>query len=258
MEHYGHSPLTLENNVFSDITFESFYGVNIEKIGSNAFRKTANNITTFNCRDCFLQHQSPKYDFRTIFSEMNQLYALDLGLNVTEIPTGTFGTSKNKANLNQIRIESKGLTIKSGAFQNLKNLQQIHLYHTEISKIEKEAFKFINTNNLLTIDVSACPLTNQSFQNGSFDGMLRSLINFNSVKISNLPEEAFKSFLENGNSIHLSNGFYGLINCEDCKNYWLIEQKKDDQVYNVHCYHDVRKTLFDEETKSKLSQKCKS
>lgn len=257
MEHHGHSPFTLEDDFFSDITFESFYGANIQKIGSNVFSKSANKITTFNCFDCSLQHQSPKYDFKTIFSQMNQLYTLELGLNVTEIPTGTFGTSVNKTDFNRIRIESKGLTIKSGAFQNLKNLQSIRFYHTKIDQIQKEAFKFINTNNLLTVHFTACTLTNQSFQDGSFDGMLRSLINFDSVEISNLPEEAFKSFLENGNSIHLSNGFYGLINCFDCKNYWLIEQKKENQIYNVHCYHDVRKTLFDEEIKNKLSQQCK-
>lgn len=49
---------------------------------------------------------------------------------------------------------------------------------------------------------------------------------------------------------------YSRINCEDCKNDWLIKEKKDNQVLNSRCKSDYNKSLFDGAIKSKLGQKC--
>ena len=47
------------------------------------------------------------------------------------------------------------------------------------------------------------------------------------------------------------------IDCEDCKNYWLIKGNKQQHVLNAYCMGNHNKTLFDQEIKTKLSQKCK-
>ena len=50
--------------------------------------------------------------------------------------------------------------------------------------------------------------------------------------------------------------FNSKIDCGDCKNYWLIKEKKENQVFNAYCQGHTTKTLFDKEIQDKLSQKC--
>ena len=49
------------------------------------------------------------------------------------------------------------------------------------------------------------------------------------------------------------------IDCDNCKNYWLIKEKKQNQFKYAYCkgYDQTKLKLFDQETKTKLSQKCK-
>ena len=47
------------------------------------------------------------------------------------------------------------------------------------------------------------------------------------------------------------------IDCEDCKNYWLINEKKEKQVINPYCLIGPKKQIFYQENQAKLSQKCK-
>lgn len=47
------------------------------------------------------------------------------------------------------------------------------------------------------------------------------------------------------------------IDCDHCKNYWLIKENKKYQVFNAFCKGNPGKTLFDEDIKTKLTTKCK-
>lgn len=63
----GHNdPITLEDNTFGDITFETFYGTGIKKIGSNAFNKTTDKLQTFFCDECDIINEPPKYDIQKV------------------------------------------------------------------------------------------------------------------------------------------------------------------------------------------------
>lgn len=105
--------------------------------------------------------------------------------------------------------------------------------------------------------------TGESFHNGSFDGTRSQLIiTFVNQTINYLNEGAFKPILnENENNfIDLSKpsiGFNSKLDCDDCKNFWLIKEGKEKQVKNAYCISEDKKTLFDKEIKDKLSQKCK-
>ena len=253
--------ITLEDNTFSDITFETFYGKNVIKIGSNAFNNTANQIKSFFCLTCSIQQQTPKYDIETVLNEMTELEDLTIGLNVNEIPSNALQPIGGQSKLALILITAnQNITIKSGAFQNLNHLHYINIYNTTIKTIEKEAFKFINKyNRTLRIAFQGCNLINSgdSFRNGSFDGSQRQLdIHFQLTNISYFNEGAFKSVLDN--SSNTINFFQetSLIDCEDCRNYWFIKENKQNQVKTPICRHNITQTLFDEIVKAKLHIKC--
>lgn len=53
--------LTLEDNIFSQITFQTFSGYKINKISLNAFNQTANKLKEFVCSECSLDSE-PNYD----------------------------------------------------------------------------------------------------------------------------------------------------------------------------------------------------
>ena len=109
-------PLTFEDNLFGDITFENFHGINITKIGSNVFNKTGNKIKSFNYYYCDLENQLPKYSIKLIYNQITQLTHLKIGLNVNKIPTDAFGIAYN-LKIIIINMKSKEFTIKSGAFK---------------------------------------------------------------------------------------------------------------------------------------------
>ena len=95
------------------------------------------------------------------------------------------------------------------------------------------------------------------------DGMekLWTEITFDGMNINSLPQEVFKSYL-NGTKFNIepnSVAFTGgsTIDCDDCKNYWLIKQNHEDQIFDATCKRDNKLTLFDVEIKTKLNQKCK-
>ena len=253
--------MTLEDNLFGDITFEKFYGQNIHKIGSNVFNKTANKIELFNCGfNNSIEHQPPKYDLKAVFDQMTRLKDLDIGLNVTEIPTNSIEPIGNQTSLQILYIRAKELTIKSGAFQQLKNINFIEFLGAKINRIEKEAFKLNSDLNDKSFQISFvdCLLTDQSFQNGSFDGIPRNQIEieFQSMNISSLPEVSLKTIFDN-KKLSINFNWHSTIDCDDCKNYWLIKGTKENNIKNALCKGNDKKTLFDQEIKTKLSQKCK-
>lgn len=75
-----------------------------------------------------------------------------------------------------------------------------------------------------------------------------------------LNERAFKTILDNPKgSIDLykaDDRSHSKIDCDDCRNYWLIKQNREKQLLNANC-NLFNQTLFDQEIKTKLSQKCK-
>ena len=223
---------TLDDNLFGDITFEYFYGINIKKIGSNVFNKTADKIKTFICADCPLEHQPPKYNLQTIFNQMSQLILLSIELNIPdEIVLNSILPNGKHSNLEQIHIKAHELTIKSGAFQPFEKLNFI-IFEAVINVIEKDAFKldsklksYLDSNDeTFHINFNSCKFTNGSLQNGSFDEIQKPIeIAFNSMNVSSLPEEAFKFVLNNEKNI--INFETSKIDCSDCKNYWLIKGK---------------------------------
>lgn len=88
------------------------------------------------------------------------------------------------------------------------------------------------------------------------------MIIFLQTNISYLAENVFKPVLDNkSNIIDLISSTKlpknSTIDCENCKNYWLIKNNKQNQVINARCKHNSMIKLFDQENQTKLSQKCK-
>ena len=263
--HQNQSEVTLEDNIFSEITFNAFSSVGIEKINSKAFDKTAAKITQFYCSKCPLVNQPPNYDIQSVINQMTQLESLSIGLNISEIPSNfiqPIGGQPSK--LHFISIEAyQNLTISSDAFKNFNKLEYIHFSHTTFKKIEKDAFQFNEkSNKTLRITFWKCNLTGETLQSGSFDGLQRPLKILLRSDLNYLSEGVFKSVLDNEkSSIDFSPEIYpkihSKIDCDDCKNYWLIKEKKQNQVLNTHCKENPKATLFDKEIQMKLSKKCK-
>ena len=100
-------------------------------------------------------------------------------------------------------------------------------------------------------------MTGDSFAPGSFDGNQRQLkIKFERTNITYIPKSSFKSVLNDKlNDIEFYLG--STIDCDDCRNQWLIIDQKENQVKNALCKMDTKKTLFDNEIQLKLKTKCK-
>ena len=161
-----YNPVTLEDNTFGDITFETFHGLHINKIGSNTFNRTSGKLKIFYCITCELAHEPSKYDLLAVFDRMIALETLSIGLNITEIPSDVI-VPVGQSKLNNLYIKShQGLTIRTSAFQNLEHLYIITFTDTRIHGIEKEAFKFIDKREkVLTIKFEQCKLTGKFFNN---------------------------------------------------------------------------------------------
>ena len=75
-----------------------------------------------------------------------------------------------------------------------------------------------------------------------------------------LSESIFKSVLDANklNTIKFTTESQGTsyIDCSDCRNQWLIRDKRRDQ-FEAVCKDDISKILFDDEIAEKLKTKCK-
>ena len=100
-------------------------------------------------------------------------------------------------------------------------------------------------------------LTGDSFAPGSFDGNKQPLdVTFVRSNITYIPESSFKSVLSNNQTeIELELSY---IDCEDCRNLWLINDRKDKQLIGARCIGKIWKKLFDQDIQVKLKNKCKS
>ena len=255
----------LNDDLFADITFDS---LNIScptncllKVSNRTFIKSAQRLTQFFCLNCSIQNSPPNYHIWTLINSINNLKVLAIGLDVDEIPSNAIKPSNgNQSKLQYLLFSSeRNLTIKSNAFENLINLREIAIESTKIKKFEKDSFNIKSKSHdrfLIFFDTST--FDDDAFENGTFHGISnKTAIVFNYCKINYLAERAFKSFLDNRNNRIYSNS---KINCNHCRNYWMIRDKKQQQIQSGICNgnQNRNKTLFTPEIQTKLTAKCKS
>ena len=260
------SESTLNDDSFADLKFEKFLGFGLKKISNRAFGKSSFTIKTFSCFECNIQNSLPNYSIWKSLSRFPKMDKLSIGLNVTEIPTNAIrpidgSNSQLREILFHQGLSTKNITIKSMAFYNLNQLTEIEFNTMNFRTFEKDAFKFSKRSyNRLKIIFSQSNLDGVSFNNGSFDGIQRPVkIEFRLRHLNYLPESSFKSLLIIGkNRIVFGDNNVGktYINCEDCRNHWLIRDNKEYQVINAFCKEYPNRKLFDQEIVNKIKTKC--
>lgn len=249
---------TLNDNSFGDFTFDHFNGIRIEKISTNAFGNSSTTVYNFLCSYCTLIDSPSNYNIWATLSQLNRLHSVEVGLNVKEIPSNAITPiNQHTSNLTFFTFSSRqNLTIRTNAFHNLNALFELRIDSTKISKVERGAFNFSSGEDIL-LYLNELNMTGNSFEEGSFDGNKRRLkIRFLYSNIDYIPENSFNSLLNKTESeIEFFSG--STIDCDDCRNQWLINQKQE-KVKTPYCRDNQdNKTLFDEEIQSKLKLKCK-
>ena len=252
---------TLQENTFSDLTFDSFYGFGINKISEKAFGKSAQTIKKFWCLSCELQN-TQNHNIWKVLGQLNKLNSSIIGLNVTEIPANAF-TNNSHSDIRTLQLFSKhNLAVKTHAFFNLNNLTSIQFNGPKLLHFGNEGFKFSSKSNK-KLDITFHH-ANPSFDNGTFDEINRPAnILFLSTNVSFIPESSFKTVLNNNQSVieiinsHSDFNVNSYINCSDCRNQWLIKQNKQNQVKSAFCLENHNQTLFDDVIKHKLTILCK-
>ena len=249
----------LEENSLDDITMTDLSGDGIVKVHTKAFGKAAQVIQRFWFPNAQIQHQPPEYDVWKALSSLQSPH-ITVGLNVTEIPSNVIQPLHQSEIYFLQLINKNPLTVRSNAFSTLTNLNEFDFTESNLMKIEKHAFKFDKSSDKqLTIAFYLSNFTGDIFEAGAFDGIQRPTeIQIYSVHLSHLDEGVFKSFLKenNQNQIRFLNVPYygGYIDCEDCRNQWLIHFKNQAQ---ANCKQNFEKSLFDQDIQVKLNQKCK-
>ena len=245
--------LVLNDSSFWDITFDEFYGYNTKLMSNNAFGKATETIQYF--RVFHVNHSPPLYDVWNVLSSLVNVEQISVASNITEIPSYAFMPLNGKQfKLTYINFDTYDkITIKKMAFYYLENLSYISL-PVYIERIQDEAFAF-ETKSSKRIKIRFYQDFNDIIiESRSFDGIQRpTTISFSS-NVTFIPETAFKSFLNHiDNNIHFSNRF---INCSDCRNQWLIRDRKDEQVSFAKCMHNENLTLFSSQIRSHLNSNC--
>ena len=154
-QHPDEREFILPANSFANITFNTFYAASgIRKIHINAFKNTNNKLKAFYCLNCQLVNESPNYDLQIVFNQMINLQTIS-----TEFSTVLPDLHLTK--LSNLVIKShQNWAIKSGAFQNLNQLNNLVISETNILRFEKDAFKFDQSlNQRLKIRFERCTLT---------------------------------------------------------------------------------------------------
>ena len=208
-----------------------------------------------------MEHAPPKYDIEKMFNQMAKLRKLRIGLNTSKISSNLFQKQKQ---LIKLEISSQeNTTIKSLAFHQLISLDDIKLscQSKKHLSIEKGALKFIShkTNGIISVTFSHCSFQGDQFEFWFDNGTQRHIkIIFSQSNINYLNEKVFKPFLNDRNYDHtIKFDFYSVIDCEDCRNFWLIKENKQTKVENPHCKGQYESLLFDEDVKANLTLKCK-
>ena len=113
----------------------------------------------------------------------------------------------------------------------------------KFNKIEKGAFRLNQKSDTrLIIDfLSDENFTDDVFEDGTFDGIQRSvtvLLENRIATLDYLPEVSFKAILDGNkeNKVKIHQVLYPTtINCEDCRNYWLIRDSRKEQIISPIC-----------------------
>ena len=235
----------------------------VKKIHNKAFGKTAKTLVSYWCVACSIENSPPNYDLWKAVGQLTKLTELRLDVNVSEIPENVITTAdKSESQIKNLSLNNpkQEMTIKSGAFQNLHQIERIKIW-AKINKIEKGAFKLNKkSDRLLVISfTSDKDFTVDVFEDGICDGIQRPVqVYFDVPKLDYLPEGSFKSILEQNkkNRIEIKRIIRSIFDCSDCKNYWLIRDGKKDQVTNPECSFNLSKFLFDDDVVTKLKAKC--
>ena len=122
----------------------------------------------------------------------------------------------------------------------------------------------LKLSNLKNITFCNLNLKGDSFENGTFDNdkMQNCSFTFRQSSVDYIPKPSFKTFLNHeSNEIFFENSYtnpkLNLIDCDDCRNYWLIRDNKQNQVKYTECKGIGSTKLFDPEIIQKLKTKCK-
>ena len=252
----GNNNDSLGDNLFADITFDSFSGALITKISDKTFGKTAKTIKSFICEYCQIENDPPNHNIWLVMKQFTELNYLKINLNVTEIPSNAFQPiDGQESRLEQIKFRSsQNLTLKSGAFKGLAYLSEIEIWNTDVKKIESQSFNFgTKSEHNLRVAFILSKVTGEAFVSDSFNEIDKPIQIEFTEDINYIPESAFKSVLDKQFSkIKIYN-----LDCFDCRNYWLVKDYNNDRVLNAKCKGVEGKYLFDKGIKTKLNQKCK-
>lgn len=253
--------LVLPDVAFWDITFDKFYQEASKiRISNNAFGKAASTIQIFS--PYLINHYTPDYNVWKVLSGLTNLNYMWVYINVTEIPSQAFlpiNGLQSKLQSITFRGEGNSLAIRKMAFYNLPNLNRILFQDLDLIHIESWAFaSHRHSSELFFIIFHNCSFHNGSaFKIGSFDGIQRPLSIEFYYQISHFPESTFKSVLDNPlNKIYI---YAAHIDCSDCRNYWLIRDRKENQIqYVVYCLNTNGLDLFSDQVKYDLTYKCET
>ena len=269
--YYGHSTNYFDYyNLFSDITFDVFEGrgfsedsirtwnYEIMKAGARVFGKSAQTLLEFTCLACDLA-SSTAYSI----SKFPSLNKLAVGINASEIH---FHKDSNIKYLTLSQRINNVITLKKG-FQSLKNIKEIKFHNLNVKKFEKGFLESPESgleSTSTSIIFSNMNLTGDSFEYGTFDGnrTLRYSVMLSNSNIDYIPESSFKKVLKLNSSVILfdnqfdDNKIKSYIDCEDCRNYWLIRDYREDQIKFSICKGTNSTGLFHYNNKSFLEAKC--
>ena len=240
--------MVLNDSQFGHLTFDSFFAQQIKLISNNAIGNLVHSVSIQGP----INHLPPKYDIWKVINGMEKVSGINMDLNITEIPTQAFTSKK----ISSISINIKNnITIKSKAFYNADNLFRFEIYYSNITKIESEAFALAkNSSQKLEISFGGCQFNDDAFDPKSFSGIQRSVeVVFLFGDVNFIPESAFKPLLEDKRN--RMSVYDGRFNCLDCRNHWLIKQKKESQFLNPTCMDGS--FFYSDKVRSYLDSHCK-
>ena len=236
--------LALDESPFADIIFNKFHGFNIKLNDNNPFGKAAQTIKELDLI-VHVDHQPPKYHVWKPLNYLMNVERINVYLNVTEIPPNAL----NLKSLKSITISTQNsITIKKNAFYNLDNLDELN-FQCGINKIETEAFALGKCSHN-KLDIKFDNVNGNAFQQDSFKGLQKVVQVVFPNSLQYLPESSLKSLLDNRNKISAP-----IINCHDCRNYWLIKHERDGQIQGVNCNQN-NSNLFDSKVKDVFNRIC--
>ena len=248
-------------NQFADLTFETMNMFHVNRIYNKAFGKTAETLIKFWCMDCIIEHSPPNHDLWKAIGQLTKATSVSLNVNVTEILENVITPpDKTESQIQQLWFDNfnQKMTVKAGAFQNLTQIEKMNLWEN-FNKIEKSAFR-LNQKSDKRLSISFISdfgyFTADAFENGTFDGVQRPVsVSFGIFGgLDYLPQGSFKAFFDQNKENQVL--LYGDINCEDCRNYWLIKDGRKERISYPNCSSNHTKLLFDDDVAAKFKAKC--